>query len=75
MATLTASAFAADPVYQSAACTIFPDRVMQDGSTARIVSPTKIATDYPGRHLTPWVRFRFGLNGQDCEFVKNEQHW
>ncbi|MDR1190063.1 MAG: hypothetical protein LBK60_00160 [Verrucomicrobiales bacterium] len=76
--TLTVSARAAaggDAIYQTAAYTLYPDRVVQGDSVARIVSPTEIASDYPGRHHPTWVRFRFGINGQDTEFAKNEQHW
>ncbi len=75
----SASAAAAPilPLYQSAAFTVWPDRVEQGPFTARAVSRTEITSNYQSpanRTFNRELQFKFALNGRDNELAVGVNH-
>lgn len=67
----------AAPLYQSAAFTLYPDRLVQGAHTARAVSPTQLTSDYQSpanAFQSPQINFKFSLNGKDNELAPGQDH-
>ena len=75
--TPVAAAPAAAPVWQSAAYTIYPDRVVQGPFEARALSATELTSNYrspASETLSPQITFKFSLNGKDNESAPGQDH-
>jgi hypothetical protein len=75
--TTTASAATTTPVWQSAAYTLYRDRVVQGRYEARAVSATELVSNYqsPANETqSPQVEFKFSLNGKDNEMTPGLNH-
>ncbi|MBC7449193.1 MAG: glycogen debranching protein, partial [Hymenobacteraceae bacterium] len=76
VAVFSAPAVAA-PLYQSAAFTVWPDRVEQGPYVARAVSPTHLTSTYQSpanRTFNRTLQFKFALNGRDNELPVGVNH-
>lgn len=68
---------ASAPVWQSAAYTLYPDRLMQADYTARAVSRHELTSDYhspTNEFQSPQVNFKFSFNGEDNEMAPGQDH-
>ncbi|UOQ66529.1 alpha-L-rhamnosidase-related protein [Hymenobacter volaticus] len=73
----TEEATPASIVWQSAAYTLYHDKLVQGQHTARALSRTELTSDYqsPAYELqSPQVNFKFSLNGQDNELPPGQHH-
>lgn len=64
-------------IYSNDSFTVYTDSVVQDGMTARAISPTEITTTYRSADpsaSSPLVRFRFSLNSRDNEMTSGITH-
>jgi hypothetical protein len=65
------------PLYQSAAFTLYADRLTQGPHMARAVSRTELMSDYQSpanAFQSPQVSFKFSLNGKDNEMQPGQDH-
>ena len=70
-------AAATAPVWQSAAYTLYPDRLVQGTATARALSRHELTSDYqsPANEFqSPLVNFKFSINGKDNEMPPGQDH-
>lgn len=66
-----------DVIFSSDQYTVYTDRVVQGGFTARAVSPLEIVTDYKSPEVSgvsSLVHFRFSLNSRDNELTPGLNH-
>lgn len=66
-----------DPVYESEAFVMYPDRVAQGEFVAEALSRTKISSNYksPARTQFPsTITFKFAINGEDNEASSGQDH-
>ncbi|WP_245318829.1 alpha-L-rhamnosidase-related protein [Hymenobacter elongatus] len=73
----TAVAAAVEPVWQSAAYTLYRDSLVQGKNVARVVSRTELTSNYqsPANEFqSPQVNFKFSLNGKDNEMQPGQDH-
>ena len=66
-----------NPVFTSAAYSIYPGRVVQGVFQAEALSSTEIHSNYKSPknlHVSPAVDFKFSINGKDNEQVSGSDH-
>ncbi|CAN5688658.1 hypothetical protein BH11BAC3_BH11BAC3_36290 [soil metagenome] len=69
--------FSQQPLFQSKAYTIFPDKVTQGNMQATALSATQIVSNYksPANQLQPtMLSFKFSINGKDNEMQPGNNH-
>ncbi|MCB0610777.1 MAG: hypothetical protein KDD12_23855, partial [Lewinella sp.] len=67
-----------DPLYQSDAFTLYPDRVVQGDNEAVAVSPNEIRSNYKSpasASFSRLVTFKFSINEKDNESPPGQDHW
>lgn len=79
MAALCASLLVAaqTPIFQSAAYSVYSDRVVQGNYVARALSPVEISSDYispSALRYSPDIAFKFSINGRDNEMRSGLDH-
>ena len=65
------------PLWQSAAYTLYADRVVQGPHEARALSATELVSNYvspANDRLSPRIEFKFSLNGKDNEMAAGLNH-
>lgn len=65
------------PIWQSAAYTLYPDRVVQGPHEARALSATELVSNYvspTNDQQSPKVEFKFSINGKDNEMAPGLNH-
>ena len=75
--TATAPAVVTPPIWQSAAYTLYRDRVVQGRYEGRALSATELVSNYqsPANETqSPKVEFKFSLNGKDNEMTAGLNH-
>jgi len=68
----------AQPLYQSDAFTLWPDRVEQGPYRAEALSRTHLCSDYqpaPDARYSRLITFKLAINGQDNEAAPGQDHW
>ncbi|GAC1587903.1 MAG: hypothetical protein NVS3B25_04200 [Hymenobacter sp.] len=76
-AAVVAPALMSNPIWQSDAYTLYPDRVVQGKFEARALSATELVSNYqsPANETqSPRVEFKFSLNGKDNEMTPGLNH-
>ena len=66
-----------NPIYQSPAFSVYPDKVVQDDFHAIAISRTHIQTNYrsaANEFLSPRIDFKFSINGKDNEMISGRDH-
>lgn len=66
-----------DLLYSSEEFSVYTDRVVQDGFTARAVSPTEIVSDYRSPEesgISQLLHFKLSLNSRDNELPQGKTH-
>src|ERR1700758_3804729 len=67
----------AQPIYNSAAYSVYPDRVVQGKYTAKAISAIELTSDYrspANLYKSPVVEFKFSINGKDNEMTPGMNH-
>ncbi len=64
------------PMFRSDSYSVYPDRVEQEGFTARAISAAEMTSDYrsPGASVDPVIEFKFSINGRDNELPFGVNH-
>ncbi len=64
------------PLFKSAAFTIYPDRVEQAGFMATALTEERMISDYasPAAGIDPVIQFKFSINGRDNELAFGVNH-
>lgn len=68
----------AQPLYQSDAFALWPDRVEQGPYRAEVLSRTHLRSDYqpaPNARYSRLITFKLAINGQDNEAAPGQDHW
>lgn len=74
---ISAITHAQQPVYKSAAFSIYKDKVVQGNNEAKALSPTHMQSNYqsPANALQPAnIIFKFSINGRDNEMFAGKEH-
>ena len=64
-------------IYKSKAFTIFPDKVVQDTFTAKVVSSIELMSNYRNPEFdkySPNIQFKFSINSRDNEMPSGKDH-
>ena len=72
-----AAAHSAQPLFKSAAYTLYPDRVVQGTFEAKALSRTELTSNYKSPanlYQSPQIAFKFSINGPDNEAVPGQDH-
>src|ERR1700710_1341824 len=67
----------AQPIYSSAAYSVYPDKIVQGRYTAKAISATELTSDYrspANLYKSPVVEFKFSINGKDNELSAGVNH-
>ncbi len=67
-----------EPIYQSSAFTLYPDRVIQGDNLATALSPTHLTSNYKSPASETYSRlatFKFSINEKDNELPPGKDHW
>jgi len=67
----------AQPIYSSAAYSVYPDKIVQGKYTAKAISATELTSDYrspANLYKSPVVEFKFSINGKDNEMSAGVNH-
>ncbi|MCP2044864.1 trehalase family glycosidase [Pontibacter sp. HSC-36F09] len=75
--TTTATVSSENPLWQSQAYSLYPDRIVQGDYVAKAISPTEITSSYqsPANEFqSPEIMFKFSINSKDNEMPPGMDH-
>lgn len=64
-------------IYRSEAFSIYPDKVVQEGFEAKVLSAEEMVSNYVSERIqqvNPRIRFKFSINGKDNELSSGTTH-
>ncbi|MCB0547217.1 MAG: hypothetical protein KDD19_06475 [Phaeodactylibacter sp.] len=67
-----------EPIYQSGAFTLYPDKVVQGDNQAVALTPTHLTSNYKSpasESYSRLVTFKFSINEKDNELPAGKDHW
>ena len=67
-----------EPIYQSGAFTLYPDKVVQGDNQAVALTPTHLTSNYKSPASENYSRlatFKFSINEKDNELPPGQNHW